>query len=302
MVFYNNPLPVASSVVVNDDREVLLVLRKNEPRAGMWGLPSGFAETHETVEEAALRELEEETGIIGKTIRLLDTKSHYNDFYGDLIWVTFEVKYVSGTMQAGDDAADVKYFPLHQLPEIAFSPNYRAIHRYKNRYRDLWAMQDSFHRLEGGSRQPKGEMPSDSLFHIINKDADIITENWVAEVQTHISTPHYATKSYDEIYEKAHKVISQFGQWIIHPEKEMIEIWQYFKKIGGERRGEGYRLSEVISALSLTRKHIFAHVFAQGGIWHKPLEMYQAMEFMSRVNLFFDRATYYISKGFEENK
>ncbi len=298
-VFYTNPLPVASSIVVNDKQEILLVLRKNEPRAGMWGLPSGFAETHETIEEAALRELHEETGITGKIVRLLDTKSHYNDFYGDLIWVTFEVKYESGNLMAGDDAEDVRYFPLNQLPEIAFSPNYRAIHQYLNRYRDLWAMQDSFHRLEGGTHQPKGDLPSDSLFSIINKDANIITENLLAELQTHASTPHYALKPSEEVYEKAHHVISQFGEWMIHPGEKMTDIWEYFDKIGGERRNEGYQLSEVISAISLTRKHIFAHVFAQGGIWEKPMEMYRSMEFMSRVNLFFDRATYHISKGYE---
>lgn len=301
-IYYDNPLPVASCVVVNENREILLVLRKNEPRAGMWGLPSGFAETHETIEEAALRELKEESGITGRVVRLIDTKSHYNDFYGDLIWVTFEVKHISGVPVAGDDAADVKFFPLSELPEIAFSPNYRAIYRYLDRYRDLWSMQDSFNRFEGGSRQPKGDMPSDSLFQIISQDADIITENWVADVQTHTSTPHYATKQHDEIYNKAHIVISQFGQWMIHPEQKMDEIWLYFRKIGGDRKNEGYQLSEVISALSLTRKHIFAHVFAQGGIWKKPLEMYRSMEFVSRVNLFFDRATYYIIKGFEENK
>ncbi len=300
--FYDNPLPVASSVVVNDKREILLVLRKNEPRAGMWGLPSGFAETHETVEEAALRELKEEAGITGRVVRLLDTKSHYNDFYGDLIWVTFEVKHLTGEPIAGDDAAEVKFFPLSNLPEIAFSPNYRAIHRYINRHRDLWSMQDSFHRLEGGSRQPKGEMPSDSLFQIISKDADTITENWIADVQSRSSTSHYATKPHDEVYQKAHIVISQFGKWMIHPEQKMDDIWEYFNKIGGERKNEKYRLSEVISALSLTRKHIFAHVFAQGGIWEKPLEMYRSMEFVSRVNLFFDRATYYITKGFEEHQ
>ncbi|MBC8175576.1 MAG: NUDIX hydrolase [Candidatus Marinimicrobia bacterium] len=298
-IFYDNPLPVVSAVVVNQKREVLLVLRKKEPREGMWGLPSGFAEVHETIEEAALRELEEETSIIGKVVRLLDTKSHYNDFYGDLIWVSFEVKWMTGEMAPGDDAIDVQFFPIFDLPELAFSTNYRAIHRFLNRYRDLWSMQDSFRRLEGGSRQPKGKMPSDSLFEIINRDSQIITENWVADVISNATTIHYSTQPREEVYEKAHIVISQFGQWIIHPGERMEDIWTYFQTIGAERRDEGYKLSEVISALSLIRKHIFAHVFSQGGVWEKPIEMYRSMEFASRVNLFFDKATYHITHGYE---
>ena len=67
--FYKNPLPVVSSIVVVD-RELLLVKRKYEPHIGEWCLPSGFAETGESIQGAALRELEEETGIkgIGKEI------------------------------------------------------------------------------------------------------------------------------------------------------------------------------------------------------------------------------------------
>ncbi|MBC8214036.1 MAG: NUDIX hydrolase [Candidatus Marinimicrobia bacterium] len=299
IVHYDNPLPVASSVIVNTKREILLVLRKNEPKKGMWGLPSGFAEIDETIEEASLRELNEEAGITGEVLRLLDTRSHYNDFYGDLIWVTFEVNWISGDILPGDDAIDAKFFSLFDLPDLAFKANQLAVEKYINRYKDLWKMQDSFKRLEGGRRPTKGNLPSDSLFDIINRDSQIITDNWVAEVMSHPTTEHYSTQPKEEVYDKAHIVISQFGKWMIHPDQNMDEIWEYFKEIGNERREDGYKLSEVISALSLTRKHIFAHVFAQGGVWVRPIEMYRSMEFTSRVNLFFDKATYHISKGYE---
>ena len=70
--YYENPLPVASTIVVNDQREVLLVKRKKDPYKDMWCLPIGFAETGEEVHEAALRELEEEAGVTGEIIRLID--------------------------------------------------------------------------------------------------------------------------------------------------------------------------------------------------------------------------------------
>ena len=62
-VFYTNPLPVVSALLVSANREVLLVLRKNEPHKDMWCLPIGFAETDEDIQGSTLRELEEETGL-----------------------------------------------------------------------------------------------------------------------------------------------------------------------------------------------------------------------------------------------
>ncbi len=62
-VFYENSLPVAASIVLNERREVLLVKRKREPHKGKWRLPMGFAEMGETIADAAVRELKEETGV-----------------------------------------------------------------------------------------------------------------------------------------------------------------------------------------------------------------------------------------------
>ncbi len=76
--FYNNPLPVVSTIVVKD-RKLLLVKRKFAPQKGEWCLPSGFAETNESIQEAALRELEEETGIAGKIVDFVNVDSVIND-------------------------------------------------------------------------------------------------------------------------------------------------------------------------------------------------------------------------------
>lgn len=126
-IFFRNPLPVASAVVLNGNCEVLLVKRRQEPSKGMWCLPIGFAELNETIAEAALRELREETGIEGEVVGLLDASSQSSDFYGDLLVVTFEVKKVGGEENPGDDAEKTAYFPLSELPELAFESNRKAI-------------------------------------------------------------------------------------------------------------------------------------------------------------------------------
>ena len=62
LFFYDNPLPIVSTIVVKE-KQVLLVKRRNPPYKGKWCLPSGFAEIGESIQDSALRDLEEETGI-----------------------------------------------------------------------------------------------------------------------------------------------------------------------------------------------------------------------------------------------
>lgn len=299
-VFYDNPLPVVSAVVPNKKREILLVLRDRDPYAGQWCLPSGFVELNESIEKAIIRELKEETGIKGKVLRLLDTNSRYNEVYGDLIWVTFEVKKSSGTVKPGDDARDAKFYPIFDLPKLPFHANRRAVKRYLKNHQDLWRMEDSFKKNDSKQGKSQLDLPTDLLYKIISKDSHIITDNWVAEVCSHKSTTKYGQYPHDILYEKAHQVISQFSDWMTTPKGQKKHIWEYYTKVGQQRYEQGFKLSEVLSALSLTRKHIFAHVLANSSVWKKSIAMYQVLEFMWQVNYFFDKANYYVSCGYEE--
>ncbi len=136
-VFYVNPLPVVSTLLVNAKSQVLLILRKNEPYKGMWCLPIGFAEVDESIQDAALRELEEETGVKGRIVRLLDAQTVDDSFYGSLLILCYEVEQVSGEIKAGDDAKNARFFPINNLPLLAFKSNEKAIAKYQKLYSDL---------------------------------------------------------------------------------------------------------------------------------------------------------------------
>ncbi len=129
-IAYVNPLPVVSCLLFDQQFRILLVKRKNEPYQGMWCLPMGFAEVDEHIQEAALRELKEETGIQGRIIRLLDADSIDDSYYGHLVILAYEVESVGGKLQAGDDATDAAFFPWDKLPTLAFSANEIAIQKY----------------------------------------------------------------------------------------------------------------------------------------------------------------------------
>ncbi len=109
--------------LVEDDLNVLLVKRKYAPFDGMWAIPGGFLERDETLEEAAVRELAEETGVSGVYVEQLYT---FGDPGRDPRMRVITVAYFALVPvneihhRPGDDAAETRWFSIFQLPDLAF--------------------------------------------------------------------------------------------------------------------------------------------------------------------------------------
>lgn len=102
---------------------VALIERKKAPFKGAWAIPGGFLIDDETVEEAAFRELEEETGIHDIYLEQFAVFSHpERDPRGRVITVAFFALIDSDTIHliATEDAASAKWYPLDELPPLAF--------------------------------------------------------------------------------------------------------------------------------------------------------------------------------------
>jgi 8-oxo-dGTP diphosphatase len=103
--------------------KLLLIKRKNPPFEGKWALPGGFVEIDETLEEAAKRELKEETGISNIDLKQLHTFGAIDrDPRGRNISVVY-YGLLDGekiSIKADSDACEVKWFPIEKLPELAF--------------------------------------------------------------------------------------------------------------------------------------------------------------------------------------
>ncbi len=120
---YPRPMLTADCVVLNGRGEILLVRRGNEPFKGCWALPGGFMEMDETIERCAVRELEEETGIKVEEsdLRLTGVYSAPDrDPRGRTVTAAFRVDCGTESAHAGDDAAEVRWWPLDALPPLAF--------------------------------------------------------------------------------------------------------------------------------------------------------------------------------------
>jgi len=124
---YDYPRPsytVDAAIIAKLDRKVLLILRKHDPYAGKWAFPGGFMDMDETPEEAIVRELEEETHITGIELKQFKT-------YGALgrdprgrtistLFIGFVEHSTDVKAKGGDDAAEARWFPLDNVPDLAF--------------------------------------------------------------------------------------------------------------------------------------------------------------------------------------
>lgn len=292
-VFYENPLPVAACVVLNEHREVLLVKRKREPNRGGWCLPMGFAEMGETIAAAALRELKEEAGIDARVLRLLDADSFESSHYGDLLIVTFEMQKVGGNEQAGDDAEEVRYFPIDAPPGLAFSANEKALRVCAAAYQESWAIQDSFTALHSDEAK---SMLSDALVALIQERADEVARLWLADVRTNPTTRSYRTIDPGRLVERAVLAISQFGRWL-KGDAASDEIKAFYRILAHERRAQGFEVHELLSSLTLLKKHVWTFAHSQG-MWARPIDMYRVLELNRRVAAFFDKAMYHAAREF----
>lgn len=296
-IFYENPLPVAAAVVLNEQREVLLVRRKREPHKGAWCLPMGFAELGETIGEAARRELREETGITARIVRLLDADSFESEHYGDLLIVTFEMQKVSGEERPGDDAEEVRYFPIEDHPRLAFRSNETALRVCAAGHLEAWAIQDSFLTLQ---EDASGRMLSDALVTLIEQRADEISRLWLADVRSNPTTLSYRRVDAAQLRERATTAISQFGRWL-KGDEAADEVTAFYWTLGRDRGAAGFKVHEVLSSLTLLKKRIWDFVRSQD-VWEQPIDVYRVLELSRRVAAFFDKAMYHTVRGFEDQE
>jgi 8-oxo-dGTP diphosphatase len=112
------PVVAVGAVVVDHDR-LLLVRRGRAPAKGRWSVPGGRVEHGETLVEAAVRELREETGLEGVCGRLIDWGEFFEDEHHSIVF-DFEVTVVGdGDPVAGDDADEVRWVDLPDVGELA---------------------------------------------------------------------------------------------------------------------------------------------------------------------------------------
>jgi ADP-ribose pyrophosphatase YjhB (NUDIX family)/ribosomal protein S18 acetylase RimI-like enzyme len=143
-VLYRNPVPgvgvlvempasarPATGPALSSGQSIVLVRRGEPPFKGYWALPAGYIEADESVEQAAVRECREETGLQVELLELFGVYSFPEGPVQSGIIIFFRARPVGGTLQAGDDAEEVDVFPPDELPkDVAFRTHREVLERW----------------------------------------------------------------------------------------------------------------------------------------------------------------------------
>ena len=127
------PVPCVGVVCLRGP-QVLLIRRGKAPRMGEWSIPGGRMEMGETVADAALRELREETGVTAELLGLIEVLDHISE-HGHAVLIDFAARWVSGEPMAGDDAMEARFFPFEEAcAKVSWSETERIIRAAAERF------------------------------------------------------------------------------------------------------------------------------------------------------------------------
>ncbi len=130
-VLYRNPVPGVGVLIEMCDG-IVLVQRGQPPFVGSWALPGGYIEEDESVEQAAVREAREETGLEVELVERVGVDSFPEGPVQSGIIVCHRARPTGGRLEAGDDAQDARVFSVDAIPEqVAFRTHREVLARWR---------------------------------------------------------------------------------------------------------------------------------------------------------------------------
>jgi 8-oxo-dGTP diphosphatase len=127
-----SPVLGVGAVIWNDKHEIVLIRRGKAPRQDQWSIPGGHLEWGESLHDAIVREVLEETGLAVEIAGLIDTvdliaRDESGEVTRHYVLIDFAARVVSGELRAGSDAADARWVPLSALDDYALWSETRRI-------------------------------------------------------------------------------------------------------------------------------------------------------------------------------
>jgi ADP-ribose pyrophosphatase YjhB (NUDIX family) len=125
-IAYVNPRLVVTTLPITEAAEIVLIRRGIEPGKGLWAQPGGFLEVDETVNQGAIRETWEETGLLVEPGEIVGL---YTRLEAMVVTIVFEARIVGGTAAPTPEAIEIVAFAPEQIPwpQIAFKTTVYAL-------------------------------------------------------------------------------------------------------------------------------------------------------------------------------
>jgi len=145
IIHYQNPNIVAGCLPVYEDK-ILLCKRAIEPRYGLWTLPAGYMENNETVEQAAIRESQEEANA---NVELQQLYTVFSLPHANQVYMMFRARLLDENFSAGIESLEVELFDESEIPwdQLAFSTiDYTLKYFFEDRKRGEFSLHS--HKVE----------------------------------------------------------------------------------------------------------------------------------------------------------
>ena len=128
-VFYLDPKVAVGTIIADGSGRIALVKRAIEPGYGKWVYPGGYVDRGELVQDAAVREAREESGLIVRLGRLINVNSYPGRAP---VVIVYEATIGGGTLCADDECLEAQFFEPHEIPwdELAFPSTHDALREY----------------------------------------------------------------------------------------------------------------------------------------------------------------------------
>ena len=150
-------------------------------------------------------------------------------------------------------------------------------------------------------------MFSFKIIKLIETHAESLTHDFVADLLTNEHTPSYRRIPKEEVAQRALAFYQNLGNWVGDPKDDAIRA--EYERSGGNRCRQGIPVSEIVYSLILRKKHLRRYIREYGFVESSgerfasgeplPLALYNIQELNYVVGDFFDRALYYIMRGYE---
>jgi ADP-ribose pyrophosphatase YjhB (NUDIX family) len=125
-ITYVNPRLVVTTLPITEAGEIVLIRRGIEPGIGLWAQPGGFLEVDETVNQGAIRETFEETGLLVEPGEIVGL---YTRLEAAVVTIVFEARIVGGVAAPTPEATEIEAYPPDAIPweKIAFRTTFWAL-------------------------------------------------------------------------------------------------------------------------------------------------------------------------------
>ena len=135
------------------------------------------------------------------------------------------------------------------------------------------------------------------LVRLIESHADALAAGLEERVHGTSQITHFREIPAHELRERVYEIYRHLGEWLLG--KNELDIEHRYREIGGRRAHQGIPLSEVIQAIVLTKENLWEFLKSEAVIDHA-IEIMGELELLQMLEMFFDRAIYYATVGYEE--